>query len=120
VAGTVQVEMVFSIPTLHDNVDGWGPCTVPEEYKDIPYAPFSKNDRLGKAADWINLGYQKFSSACGPPHTTSSHSVVNQPPPHANHPQLSCGCGWQAPPRAVSPAIGQICSGVPRKAACAS
>lgn len=57
--------MVFSIPALHDNVDGWGPCTVPEEYKDIPYAPFSKSDRLGKAADWINLGYQKYSNRYG-------------------------------------------------------
>ena len=77
--------MVFSIPTLHDNVDGWGPCTVPEEYKDIPYAPFSKSDRLGKAADWINLGYQKYSSACGPPHYKFPQRRRTRQPPHANH-----------------------------------
>ncbi|TFK25985.1 eukaryotic translation initiation factor 3 subunit 7 [Coprinopsis marcescibilis] len=51
----------FSLPTIHDNPDGgWGPSTstnFPEEFKfkDIPYAPFSKSDKLGRVADWNDL-----------------------------------------------------------------
>lgn len=32
--------------------------------QDMPFAPFSKTDKLGKAADWTNTGYQKYSGAC--------------------------------------------------------
>ena len=38
----------FVFPTIQDNPSGWGPCEVPEEFKDTPYQPFSKDDRLGK------------------------------------------------------------------------
>jgi len=38
----------FLFPQIHDNSDGWGPCEVPEQFKDTPYQPFSKDDRLGK------------------------------------------------------------------------
>ena len=38
----------FVFPQIHDNVDGWGPCEVPEQFRDTPYQPFSKDDRLGK------------------------------------------------------------------------
>ena len=38
----------FSLPDIQDNVNGWGPCQVPEKFKDMPYQPFSKSDRLGK------------------------------------------------------------------------
>ena len=38
----------FVFPQIHDNMDGWGPCEVPEQFKDTPYQPFSKDDRLGK------------------------------------------------------------------------
>jgi translation initiation factor 3 subunit D len=57
--------MVFSVPNVVDNEEGWGPCTVPEQYKDIPYAPFSKSDKLGKASDWMNSGYSKFNNRYG-------------------------------------------------------
>ena len=40
----------FQFPFIHDNPDGWGPCEVPEQFKDTPYQPFSKSDRLGKVA----------------------------------------------------------------------
>ena len=36
----------------------WGPVGPPEMYTDIPYAPFSKTDHVGKAADWT--GRQRF------------------------------------------------------------
>lgn len=38
----------FVFPQIHDNLDGWGPCEVPEQFRDTPYQPFSKDDRLGK------------------------------------------------------------------------
>ena len=38
----------FIPPVIEDNPDGWGPCAIPTAFKDIPYQPFSKGDRLGK------------------------------------------------------------------------
>lgn len=38
----------FVSPQIQDNPDGWGPCCVPTAFKDIPYQPFSKGDRIGK------------------------------------------------------------------------
>lgn len=38
----------FIPPVIEDNHDGWGPCAIPTAFKDIPYQPFSKGDRLGK------------------------------------------------------------------------
>ena len=40
----------FVSPQIQDNPDGWGPCAVPNEFKEIPYQPFSKGDRLGKVS----------------------------------------------------------------------
>mmetsp|Transcript_38756 Transcript_38756/g.74267 ORF Transcript_38756/g.74267 Transcript_38756/m.74267 type:complete len:544 (-) Transcript_38756:266-1897(-) len=57
--------MVFEVPNVIENEEGWGPCSVPEQYKDVPYAPFSKNDKVGKASDWMNSGYSKFNSRYG-------------------------------------------------------
>jgi translation initiation factor 3 subunit D len=47
----------FSLPSINDNPDGsWGPSSfnMPAEYKfrEIPYAPYSKSDKLGRFADW--------------------------------------------------------------------
>ncbi|KAJ7167721.1 eukaryotic translation initiation factor 3 subunit D [Mycena filopes] len=47
----------FSLPPMHDNPDGgWGPSTSNQpdqfKFKDIPYAPYSKSDKLGRFADW--------------------------------------------------------------------
>src|SRR5277367_4052558 len=47
----------FSLPPINDNPDGgWGPSSsnLPEQFKfkDIPYAPYSKSDKLGRFADW--------------------------------------------------------------------
>lgn len=49
----------YSVPEIQDNPDGWGPCTVPEHLKDMPFAPFSKGDKLGRAADWTQQAYQR-------------------------------------------------------------
>ncbi|KAI9301571.1 eukaryotic translation initiation factor 3 subunit D [Cunninghamella echinulata] len=51
----------FLLPTLHDSEYGWGPASdvVPTEFRDIPYAPYSKADKLGRVADWTNPDGQK-------------------------------------------------------------
>lgn len=50
----------FSLPPINDNPDGgWGPSTsnLPAQFKfrDIPYAPYSKSDKLGRFADWNDI-----------------------------------------------------------------
>jgi len=45
----------FVLPTLQDNDDGsWGPSTsqVPSQFKEIPYVPYSKSDKITHVADW--------------------------------------------------------------------
>ena len=51
----------YEVPDISDNKDGWGPTTVPARLEGIPFAPFSKSDKLGRAADWTNQNYQKYS-----------------------------------------------------------
>ncbi|ORY90663.1 eukaryotic translation initiation factor 3 subunit D [Leucosporidium creatinivorum] len=52
------------IASVVDNPEGFGPSNqhLPAQFKDIPYAPFSKNDKLGRVVDW-NL---EASAAAGP------------------------------------------------------
>jgi translation initiation factor 3 subunit D len=50
----------FSLPPIQDNPEGgWGPSSsnLPEnfKFKDIPYAPYSKSDKLGRFADWNDI-----------------------------------------------------------------
>lgn len=40
----------FVPPVIQENLTGWGPCEMPEQFKDMPYQPFSKGDRLGKVS----------------------------------------------------------------------
>jgi len=47
----------FISPVIQDNPTGWGPCQLPEKFKDMPYQPFSKSDRLGKVSDWTGATY---------------------------------------------------------------
>ena len=49
----------FLAPVISDNPNGWGPCQLPEKYKDLPYRPFQKTTRMMKAADWNYNEYQK-------------------------------------------------------------
>merc|ERR1712020_330557 len=48
----------FDPPLIQDNPTGWGPNTIPPKFKDMPYQPFSKADRLGKISDWTGNTYQ--------------------------------------------------------------
>jgi len=68
----------FSLPPIIDNPDGgWGPSTsnLPEnfKFKDIPYAPYSKSDKLGRFADWNDLSNEgRGQNALGLPQTQST------------------------------------------------
>ncbi|PWN86562.1 translation initiation factor eIF-3, subunit D [Acaromyces ingoldii] len=52
----------FSLPQIQETPDHWGPpasplsglnrSVLPEELRDIPFAPFSKADKIGRIADW--------------------------------------------------------------------
>ncbi|KDD73152.1 hypothetical protein H632_c2479p0, partial [Helicosporidium sp. ATCC 50920] len=52
----------FKLPEVEHNEFGWGPTSVPEQYKDVPFMPYSKSERLGRIADFGqqsgNRGYQ--------------------------------------------------------------
>jgi translation initiation factor 3 subunit D len=52
--GTKQPQL--KIPNVADNPDGWGPLEdhimLENQLQNVPYAPFSKNERLGRVADW--------------------------------------------------------------------
>ena len=53
----------FIPPVIQDNPHGWGPCSIPTEFKDIPYQPFSKGDRIGKVNVWLAIRVKKKSLA---------------------------------------------------------
>ncbi|KAJ2554425.1 hypothetical protein EV175_002587 [Coemansia sp. RSA 1933] len=45
----------FTLPTVFDNPKGWGPSLSQPtaNYKDIPYVPFSKGDKVNRVANWF-------------------------------------------------------------------
>lgn len=64
--------MSFSLPPINDNPDGgWGPSSsnLPDQFKfkDIPYAPYSKSDKLGRFADWNETTSDTRQAAVGVP-----------------------------------------------------
>ncbi|KAF9365475.1 hypothetical protein BGX34_009904 [Mortierella sp. NVP85] len=42
----------FKLPPLSDSTSGWGPVGLSSQFRDIPYAPYAKADKLGRIADW--------------------------------------------------------------------
>lgn len=69
----------FSLPPINDNPDGsWGPSSsnMPSEYKfrEIPYAPYSKSDKLGRFADWYEGAGDGRNQTTGPPTTQGTRS----------------------------------------------
>lgn len=56
----------FALPVVEQNSDGWGPTDVSPELKNVPFAPFSKSDKLGKASDWTNTSYQRMHGGVAP------------------------------------------------------
>jgi hypothetical protein len=55
----------FSLPQVFESDTEWGPTAacVPAELEHLPFAPFSKADKVGRASDWTQAAYQKFSGA---------------------------------------------------------
>lgn len=52
----------FATPGVVNNPVGWGPISIPEQYRDIPYQPFSKSDNLGQITDWTgNLLERRYN-----------------------------------------------------------
>ncbi|KAF9006729.1 eukaryotic translation initiation factor 3 subunit D [Cyathus striatus] len=69
----------FTLPPINDNPDGgWGPSAsnFPDQFKfkDIPYAPYSKSDKLGRFADWNDLSSDNRQSAVGLPSTQGARA----------------------------------------------
>lgn len=58
-ADTNHAPRAFVVPQVEDNAEGWGPCSVPDHLKDLPYAPFNKADKIGRAADFSGATYGK-------------------------------------------------------------
>ena len=50
----------FKVPAVEDNADGWGPTTVPEQLEGIPYAPFTKSEKIGRISDFTQSGFNKY------------------------------------------------------------
>ena len=42
----------FHMPDVEFSEESWGPHRVPEKFRDMPFAPINKGDRLGKVADF--------------------------------------------------------------------
>lgn len=58
----VEEPVKFIAPVIQDNPTGWGPCDLPDQFRDMPYQPFSKGDRLGKISDWTVTQDKKYAS----------------------------------------------------------
>ena len=54
----------FKVPAVEDNADGWGPTTVPEQLEGIPYAPFTKSEKIGRISDFTQSGFNKYGGVC--------------------------------------------------------
>ena len=52
--GTVQAQL--KVPNVVDNPDGWGPLEgfvmLENQLQNVPYAPFSKNERIVRVSYW--------------------------------------------------------------------
>lgn len=59
---TVAMPLAFPVPDVLPNDDGWGPgaSSIPAHLVDMPFAPFGKGDKIGRASDWTQAAYQKF------------------------------------------------------------
>lgn len=75
-------------PAVEDNADGWGPTSEPPQLKDVPFAPYSKADKIGRAADWTQAAYQKYPGELQQAHACVRARSVPATPADA----ISCWC----------------------------
>eukprot|EP00249_Psilotum_nudum_P010805 c22778_g1_i1 orf=388-2046(-) len=86
----------LKVPVVADNPDGWGPpdgsAALQNQLQNVPYAPFSKSERLGRVADWtrsftarpgVRSGgeYSVFDFAYDEADEESFRLVDGKPPP---------------------------------------
>ena len=52
--------IAFKVQALNiaDNSEGWGPVAQLSKYDNMPYAPFSRSERVGKASDFTAQGFK--------------------------------------------------------------
>jgi hypothetical protein len=52
----------YAPPEIVENEDGWGPGNnnIPPHLADVPFAPYGKGDKIGRASDWTLAAYQKY------------------------------------------------------------
>ena len=48
-------EITYELPKLSVNTDGWGPSSLPEQFEDLPFALFSRDDSLGMIVELSGL-----------------------------------------------------------------
>ena len=51
-----KVQPQLKVPNVAKNPHGWGPperfVMLENQIQNVPYSPFSKNERIGRVADW--------------------------------------------------------------------
>lgn len=50
--------MEFNTPEVTVNPDGWGPTAPPSQFQGLPYAPFSRAEKLWRPADFAAPFYK--------------------------------------------------------------
>ena len=59
----IEMTARFEYPVIQDNPTGWGPNSIPEKFKDMPYQPFSKADRLGKVMPRCHFNFFQIKTS---------------------------------------------------------
>ena len=71
--------MVFTAPKIVEGEYGWGPPNEVDKVKALTYAPFTKSDKFGRAADWNQSGYSKYGGcecSCKAPSSFFAQSLA--------------------------------------------
>ena len=55
----MESESIYELPTFAVNENGWGPSTVPDDYKDLPYSFFSRDENLGMIMDLTQVAFSQ-------------------------------------------------------------
>ena len=50
-------ESTYELPSFAVNENGWGPSTLPDDYKDLPYSFFSRDENLGMIMDLTQVSF---------------------------------------------------------------
>ena len=55
----MESESIYELPAFAVNENGWGPSTLPDDYKDLPYAFFSRDENLGMIMDLTQVSFSQ-------------------------------------------------------------